>query len=384
VKDEGNVRYELQGPPALNDMLSPGPARSASRADASARLRSRSALLGILVSVVCVGLLARQVDLAQAVQSLARLNCYLLLVPLAVFLVAFPLRALRWDMIFPASSRPGVPSCLSALGIGNMANFLLPWRAGDMARCVLVGRGNSLTDVSRTLATLGVEKVLDGLALVGMVLLAIATLNPPGWMVRLVWAASAIFGGGLAVLIVLRYRAEFLIGAGTAALRWVGLSSLAGRLHGPLASFADGLETMGSTSQVLRLLVMTAAIWSTEALMIWGLALAFGIKFPVVSAVVVSAVLGLGLMVPAAPGGLGTYELAGVAGLQLIGVDASSAAALTVVIHAWVFITNVGVGLFLLACGGMRLAQIRDSLPAAPAADSGAQRSPAQRSRPSR
>src|SRR5262249_62373126 len=94
---------------------------------------------------------------------------------------------------------------------------------------------------------------------------------------------------------------------------------------------------------------------------IWGLALAFGIKFPVVSAVVVSAVLGLGLMVPAAPGGLGTYELAGVAGLQLIGVDASSAAALTLVIHAWVFVTNVGGGLFLLACGGMPAAGIRGS-----------------------
>jgi uncharacterized membrane protein YbhN (UPF0104 family) len=73
---------------------------------------------------------------------------------------------------------------------------------------------------------------------------------------------------------------------------------------------------------------------------------------------VVAAVLGLGLMVPAAPGGLGTYELAGVAGLKLIGVDASSALALTLAIHAWVFITSVGLGLCLLALGGVRLAQL--------------------------
>ena len=62
------------------------------------------------------------------------------------------------------------------LGIGNMANFLLPGRAGDLARCVLVGRAGSLTESSRTLATLAVEKVLDGLALVGMVLFSIWTV----------------------------------------------------------------------------------------------------------------------------------------------------------------------------------------------------------------
>ena len=48
-----------------------------------------------------------------------------------------------------------------------MANFLLPGRAGDLARCVLVGPTGSFHDSSRTLATLAVEKVLDGLALVG-------------------------------------------------------------------------------------------------------------------------------------------------------------------------------------------------------------------------
>jgi uncharacterized protein (TIRG00374 family) len=321
------------------------------------------------VSVVCVGLLVRQVDLAQSMQSLRRLNGYVLLLPLSVFLVAIPLRALRWDMIFPRESRPGVASCLSALGIGNMANFLLPWRAGDVARCVLVGRDTSLSGVSRTLATLGVEKIMDGLALVGMVLLAISTLSPPAWMVRLVWAASAVFGSALVVMVVLRYRAASFIDVGLAALRRVGLSSLGDRIRSPLVSFADGLAATSSAAQMLRLLGMTAAIWFMEALMIWGLALSFGIDLPVESAIVVSAVLGLGLMVPAAPGGLGTYELAGVAGLTLVGVDASSALALTLVIHAWVFITGVGLGLSLLALRGTRLAQLRESLEAAPVAD---------------
>src|SRR5262249_26639320 len=176
-------------------------------------------LIGIVISAICIGLLARQVDLVQAFHDLARLNGYVLLFPLTVFLIAIPLRALRWNAIFPLESRPGVPSCLTALGIGNMTNLLLPWRAGDVARCVLVGRGSSLADVSRTLATLGVEKALDGLALVGMILLTISSLSPPPWMVKLVWAGGLLFGGALLIMVFLRYRAASLIDVGIAALR---------------------------------------------------------------------------------------------------------------------------------------------------------------------
>ena len=308
-------------------------------------------LIGILVSAICIGLLARQVDLVQAFHNLARLNGYVLLFPLAVFLVAIPLRALRWNTIFPVGSRPGVASCLTALGIGNMTNFLLPWRAGDVARCVLVGRGSTLVDVSRTLATLGVEKALDGLALVGVTLVTIAGLNPPPWMVKLVWAGSVLFGGALLVMILLRSRAATLIRVGIVALRRARLAALGDRLQAPLASFADGLAATSSATQMLRLLALTAVIWSTEALIVWGLALSFGIEISIRSAALVSAVLALGLMVPAGPGGLGTYELAGVAGLKVVGVDPSSALALTLVIHAWAFITNVGLGLCLLALG---------------------------------
>jgi glycosyltransferase 2 family protein len=311
-------------------------------------------VIGILISIVCIGSLARRVDVAQSLQSLTRLNGYLLPIPLAVFLVAIPLRALRWHTIFPAESRPGVPSCLSALGIGNMTNFLLPWRAGDVARCVLVCRGTartSLADMSLVLATLGVEKTLDGLALVGMVLLTVSTLSPPAWIVRLLWAASLIFGGALVAMVVLRHRAASLIAVGTALLRRAGLSSLADRVRGPLTSFSEGLAAMSSRGQLLRLVVMTGAIWFTEALIVWGLARSFGVDLSVRSAGLVSAVLALGLMVPGAPGGFGTYEVAGVAGMQLVGVDASSALALTLVIHAWAFITNVGLGLCLVAAG---------------------------------
>ena len=51
-------------------------------------------------------------------------------------------------------------------------------------------------------------------------------------------------------------------------------------------------------------------------------------------------------MIPAAPGGLGTYELFGTEAFKLAGIAASSALALTLVIHAWVFVANIAAGFF--------------------------------------
>ena len=67
-------------------------------------------------------------------------------------------------------------------------------------------------------------------------------------------------------------------------------------------------------------------------------------------------------MIPAAPGGLGTYELFGTEAFKLAGIAASSALALTIVIHAWVFVANITVGICLLAIKGISLPQLRNRL----------------------
>ncbi len=331
------------------------------------RFRVQSAVVGILIGLGCVAILLRQVDLRQSWSALGRLNGPYLLVPVAVFFLNLPLRAWRWQLIFPSSRRPGLGACLTVLGIGNMANFLLPGRAGDLARCVLLGRGDSLTDTSRTLATLAVEKVLDGLALVGMVLFAAWALHPPHWVLELLRVAILIFGGALALLVALRYRTRALIDSMRRGFRLVHLSSLEEKFDGLLTSFADGLSAVSSAGQMLTLLLLTAAIWITEAGSIWGLAAALGLGVSLKSAVVASAVLGLGLMIPAAPGGLGTYELFGTEAFKLVGIPASSALALTVVIHAWVFVANIVMGICLLAVKGISLAQLRNRLEVEPA-----------------
>jgi glycosyltransferase 2 family protein len=324
----------------------------------------QSAVVGLLIGLACVAILLRQVDLKQSWNTLGRLNGPYMLVPLALVFLNLPLRAWRWQLIFSRPQRPGFPACITVLAIGNMANFLLPGRAGDLARCVLLSRSGTLNESSRTLATVSVEKVLDGLALAGMVLFSIWALQPPRWVLDLLRVSVAIFGAALLLLLVLRYRTQSLIALIRRIFAFVRLSSLENRFDGLLTSFSEGLSAVSSAGQMLALLGITAAIWVTEAATVWGLAGALGLSVSIKSAVVASAVLGLGLMIPAAPGGLGTYELFGTEAFKMVGVAASSALALTVVIHAWVFIINIALGTCMLAIQGISLAQLKNRLDA--------------------
>jgi glycosyltransferase 2 family protein len=343
------------------------------------KFRVQPGVLGLLIGLACVAILLRQVDLKQSWHALGRMNGPFMLVPLLVFLINLPLRALRWRWIFPTSSRPGFLSCLTVLGIGNMANFLLPGRAGDLARCVLVGRAGSLAESSRTAATLAVEKVLDGLAMIGMVLFSIWALHPPHWVIESLRLATLIFGTTLLMLVILRYRTRILIDSVRKIFRWAHLTAIEEKFDSVLTSFADGLSAINSAGQMLTLVAMTAAVWTTEVALIWGLAGALGLAVTLKSAMVASGVLGLGLMIPAAPGGLGTYELFGTEAFKLVGVAAASALALTVVIHAWVFVANVVIGICLLAVKGLSLSQLRNQMEAGPAAENSSAQSAMER-----
>lgn len=326
------------------------------------KYRVQSSIIGLLIGLGCIALVLRQVDARQSWNALGRLRGPFLLVPLSVFCLNLPLRAWRWQLIFPPSSRPGFFACMSVLGIGNMANFLLPGRVGDLTRCSLAGPTGSLLESSRTFATLAVEKVLDGLALVAIVLFSIWALKPPLWVLTLTRVAGIIFVTGLILLVILRYRTRDLIKFSQRACHRLQLSWLTASFENLLSAFADGLTAIASRDQALLLMLLTIGIWITESASIWGLAMAMGLVVTAKSAIEASAVLGLGFMVPAAPGGLGTYELFGTEAFKIVGVSASNALALTVVIHAWVFIANVVAGMILLGIKGLSLAQLKSKV----------------------
>ena len=320
--------------------------------------RGRWVVLGLVVSFCFLALLLWHVDLGQSWQILVQVDGHLILLPVLVTIATLPLRPWRWQVIFPPRMRPPWLSCFGVLAVGNMANNLLPGRGGDLLRCFLISRKHSVRGASMVLGTLALEKVLDGLALLTVLLLSVYFFHPPKWFWQLGIFSSVIFGIAASVLALLRYRAGWLL----TQIRWLSqrirLGALGEKIADLFARFADGLTAMGSPRQMAVLVLLTLAIWSAEAALIWGLALTLDISLSLTAAAFVSASLGLGLMIPAGPAFIGTYEFFSVAALGLFGVRAESALALSVLMHAWTFLVTTMYGLIGLHVIGIKFSRL--------------------------
>jgi uncharacterized membrane protein YbhN (UPF0104 family) len=66
--------------------------------------------------------------------------------------------------------------------------------------------------------------------------------------------------------------------------------------------------------------------------------------------------INLGVMIPAAPGGLGPFEAAGVFALGVFGVTDTTAASVALGAHAMQYVMITGMGLFFIWRAGMSFA----------------------------
>jgi len=320
-----------------------------------ARTAWRMLLLGLAISSILLIVLARQLEGANWSRFwsiLANLDGRVLVIPIAAWTASSLLRPWRWQMIFPKRQQPRFLSSFGALSAGNMANNILPLRGGDVLRCFLVETGTSLTRASMALATLGLEKLLDGFALLAILLFSFIFMSPPQWLGRLSLISAITFGCALAGAVVLHYRTRAFLEFVRSSFRLLRIDSLGDRIATLLEWFAQGLEAVSSPLLISELAVLTLLIWAADAVAIWGLALALQVSVSIPGAAIISAIVGLSLMIPSAPGFVGTYEFFSVAAIRLLGVEFAGAMALTVLMHAWSVLCTTIIGVAgLWACG---------------------------------
>src|SRR5262245_53397926 len=123
-------------------------------------------LLGVGVSALCVWLSMKDVHVSEVLAALRGANRIGFLLVMAVTLLGFWLRAVRWRWFIEAGRPLTIPSLFSATMIGFMANNVLPFRLGEFVRPWALARGEGLSK-SSVLATIVVAGAGDILTLVG-------------------------------------------------------------------------------------------------------------------------------------------------------------------------------------------------------------------------
>jgi len=281
--------------------------------------RLLQALVGIAVSALALWLTLRGKDLSQVWEAMRQADYRYLLLYLPFWAVIHLSRTARWGILLEPVAKLPFGKLNAASCVGWMALTLLPFRLGEFVRPYLVAERPRLR-VATAMSSVVVERVADGLftALMLMACLLGVPSGSPG--VKVVRAAGAIMGAvflGALVFLLLAYwsrtRAVRLLA------RCLGPLSprLASRAAGMMDSFIQGLRMVPSRGKVVLFWVLTMVYWGFNG---WGmqvLAKGFGLQMNFMQATTLLGVLVIGVMIPAGPGMIGTFQAAILIGLGL-------------------------------------------------------------------
>lgn len=302
---------------------------------------------GLVVSAVLLWLAFRQVDLDAMWRQLGRVDHrYTLL--FAVALVVIQLcRILRWDELirpFATVSR-GALFRISSLGL--MLILLLPLRLGEFARPYLLKKETG-APLSSGVGAVVIERVIDGLLVTLLFFVTTLGLEARYEVPKGLWVAALGALGLFSTALVLVVGTMVARQSMWRLLERVGrpLSPrLTERVQGMLDAFVSGLQALPDAGAVVRFVLWTLVYWGANGMGMYAMMLGFGWQLPPMAGFILVCVLVIGIMIPAGPGFLGTYQGALLAGLAIFGIGPTEAAAYGMLVYPLTLTVVVGFGL---------------------------------------
>lgn len=316
--------------------------------------RSVRIALGVAISCGFLFLAVRNVEWAQTLEALRAAN-YLYIPPLmAVSIWTLYARAQRWRVLLRPLGVPPMKHLVAATNIGFMCNMILPARAGEVIRPLIVSRRENLP-LGGILATILLERIFD----MFMVLLMFGgamVFVPVSDQARNWGMALMVLAGAVAlVIVVLRWQEELALGVVRHLTEYLPVK-IGEPLRGFVAGFVKALEILGSPRDFLLAFAWSVWVWFVIALTnAIGLA---AFHLPLRSTVIMTAIVALAVAAPGAPGFIGQFQAGCVISLGMFGVSESDAIAFSIVHHVAQFVASVGAGVYSLWQEGLTLGEL--------------------------
>jgi uncharacterized protein (TIRG00374 family) len=303
-------------------------------------------LLTVAVTVLFSYVALKGINLSLGWRALRRSDYWWILVALVVFGLGNVARGLRWRSLFARGRRPLVPTVINAMMVGYLYNNIMPARAGEAAR-VLVLTQRSTSAPVELLGTVVLERLYDVLAILVIFFAAESWLPHVSWFSAAALAAIVLAALIATAAILLAVYGDRPVRLLLRPLRRFELFS-GERLDQTIDEVIHGLSGLRHPALALEAFGWTIAAWLLTALCAYVVTMAFHLHLPYACGILVSVAIGAGMILPSAPAAVGVFEGATLIALKAYHVPHSSALPYALVLHLVNFVPFVLVGAFLL------------------------------------
>jgi uncharacterized membrane protein YbhN (UPF0104 family) len=314
-------------------------------------------VLGLVVSGGFTYLALRHVRLHEVSAGLRASNYWWTVPSIGLLVLALPVRALRWQLLFGSPTRPPFRPVLSATILGQFFNNVLPARAGEAARVIALNR-SSRTSRAEIVATVVVERVFDVLALLVILFVLLPWLPHVTWLRGAAILAIALVAVTVAAVVVLGRFGDRPFRTLLRPLARLPLLSLE-QTDRAAGSIVRGAVSLRDPRLAAAALVLTAISWILLALSAWVLMLGFDLGLSPLAGALVFVAVGLSLVLPSSTAALGVFEAATIVALDPYGVPKADALSYALVLHAVNFFPYVVAGAVVLQAQALSLRRSR-------------------------
>jgi hypothetical protein len=307
-----------------------------------------------------------RIDFAWLWQIILDVNPVFLVLAFLITPLHVIVRSHRWIIIVKPLGKLRFLSSFSIQMVSYMANSVLPLRIGEIAKGVLLGRRLKIP-ASTGFGTVVLERAFDSLFLAIMIVTIGLFFQFPSEIRNAAQVLSFVIFAGMIALIYLAIKTDSGGGIVGKLLKLIP-GKPGAKIYKIALSFTTGFAGIKSPAGYLAITAESILLWLLYAAQVLVMLIAFNfhVDFPQIAAspILVTFVLlvitAVGLSVPSAPGGIGTFHATCVFGLSLFGVGADAAAGFALLIHAISIIFYIFGGIPFMWREGLHWGQLRD------------------------
>ncbi len=313
-------------------------------------------LLPIILSLGGLAILISRLNLADLLQALEQVDYgyFLLSFLLALLTQFFP--PWRWRILL--NYRISFWHSSTSTFTGDFVNAITPLRMGEVVRAGLIRRSENIP-MGEALSSIVLSQILDMLALMalGVILLLNASVSETLLRAGVIMGALGVVGI-IALFFMARSADALEKRLEPLFLRSMGEARGAKMLK-RFGHLLDGLQALQSPVQLAYSLLVTLTMWLILALSGWALLMGM---MPLPSwtlGIAVGFAGGVGRLIPALPGSIGTLDFAVMLSLTTLGVPEDTAIAFTLLLRLRYILITLVTGTIGLMAEGMSLSGLR-------------------------
>lgn len=301
------------------------------------RHRKTMIFLGLLASAVFMYLAVRRLDLSSVKGVLTSASIFPW-VPLGIasYVVGHIVRGMRCRLLVRQEANLRVLTASNIVVVGYAANNVFPARLGELVRAGMLAERTGIP-ITQSLVVTFIERVLDGLAILLLLVIGTMSNETPGWTNDLVRVALLVFGGACGVMLFAVYSPGLVVTTASRIGNRLG-TKWHDRLVGIATSITNGGACLRDPKNAIVILLYSVVVWVLETGLFLAILPAFGLAPSFTAAAVAMSVTNLGLLVPSSPGFVGPFHFFCSRALMTRGVDEPTALAYAAVVHLAFFV----------------------------------------------